>query len=69
MFSLFGKKKQSLSGAQPRSAFVCVCICVCVFYTSVGFGLKWEQLMTFLENPSNWQAICKECQEAGVSQC
>ncbi|KAI4874281.1 hypothetical protein NFI96_028455, partial [Prochilodus magdalenae] len=28
----------------------------------------WEQLMTFLENPSNWQAIAEECQEAGMQR-
>ncbi|KAL7890056.1 hypothetical protein AOLI_G00023140 [Acnodon oligacanthus] len=33
---------------------------------SVGFGLMWEQLMTFLENLSNWRAITEECQEAGM---
>ncbi|XP_036429454.1 mitoguardin 1-like [Colossoma macropomum] len=33
---------------------------------NVGFGLMWEQLMTFLENSSNWRTIAEECQEAGM---
>ncbi|KAK6293561.1 hypothetical protein J4Q44_G00358870 [Coregonus suidteri] len=34
--------------------------------SSEGFGLVWEKLMAFTENPTNWPGIVDECQEAGV---
>ncbi|CAB1343541.1 unnamed protein product [Coregonus sp. 'balchen'] len=36
------------------------------FESSEGFGLVWEKLMAFTENPTNWPGIVDECQEAGV---
>lgn len=62
MFSLSEMPKQSVTGAQPGSAFVCVCICVCALEKC---GLWSDGLMTSLENPSNWPAISEECQEQG----
>ncbi|XP_014009465.2 mitoguardin 2 [Salmo salar] len=34
--------------------------------SSEGFGLVWEKLMAFTENPTNWPDIVDECQEAGM---
>lgn len=46
--SLYEMPKQSAAGSQP----------VCVFQDSD--GLKWEMLVTFVENSSNWPAILEE---------
>lgn len=48
--SLYEMPKQSAAGCQP--------VCVCVFQDSD--GLKWEMLVTFVENSSNWPAILEE---------